>query len=214
MNHPNREEWMSYLYEELDANAKADLQAHLHVCPDCQSNVLAWRGTMNSLNDWSLSVRRSKSGWVLPALKWGIAAMLVLSLGFGFGRSSTSTVADIKTLRAELELSIKSSLEPVIREKLREEFKEDQNVLLNTASIEAQRELATFIEAYKAAREEDRQSVLAALQQMDQRHRTDYAYLRKDLETVAVSAENKIDSTQEQLGQLISFAQPASNANP
>ena len=214
MNHPHREAWMSFLYGELDATSKADLQAHLHVCPECHATVDAWRGTMKAMDEWALPVRRPQFRRILPIVKWGIAAMLVLGLGYGFGRSSTLASADMKTLRAELESSLRSSLEPVIREKLREEFKEDQNVMLAAASVEAQRELATFIEAYKTAREEDRQVILAAMQQMKQRHRADYAYLRKDLETVAVLAENKIESTQEQLGQLVSFAQPTSNANP
>src|SRR5436309_1782787 len=38
MNHPSREEWMSYLYDELNADQSANLQAHLHTCPDCKTN--------------------------------------------------------------------------------------------------------------------------------------------------------------------------------
>ncbi len=37
MNHPTREEWMSYLYDELTAEEHSGLAAHLAVCPECKT---------------------------------------------------------------------------------------------------------------------------------------------------------------------------------
>jgi len=52
MNHPSREEWMSYLYDELNADQSANLQAHLHTCPDCKSKVNEWQAARSGHDEW------------------------------------------------------------------------------------------------------------------------------------------------------------------
>lgn len=60
---------------------------------------------------------------------------------------------------------------------------------------------------FKAGREVERKEMLALLRGIEQQRALEYAVLRNDLETVAVQAEDKIESTQQEIGQLATLAQ-------
>ncbi len=75
-----------------------------------------------------------------------------------------------------------------------------------SAFIEAKVQEAVKREV-KAGRELERKEILALLRGIEQQRAVDYAALRRDLETVAVQAEDKIQSTQQELGQLATLTQ-------
>ena len=229
MTHPTREEWITYLYDEFDKETRANLTAHLHVCPDCKTTLGKWRGTMAELNEWKVSAR-SKSISIetaRPILRWAAAALIVLGFGFGVGRLSSTGSANVAKMQA--------TLLPVLRQELQREFNADLQAALNTerstlatdfqrqlragfevwaanttaaSNLETRRLLVEFVQSYKPARADDLRATLAVLQKADKQYRAEYARLRKDLETVAVVTDNRFSLTQNQIGQLASYTMP------
>src|SRR5206468_4849144 len=227
---PTPEEWMTFLYDESSTETRANFEAHLHVCPDCKTRVVAWRGAMSELNAFQLPPNRQRRAtpvFTSLFLKWAVAAMFVLGAGFGLGRLSKSTRIDLQQLQAELL--------PSLRQHLQQEFRVDLQTALgsseNQATNEFQRALRTTFAEWKiaqqaavkaesgqllenlaesidSARLEDRQTTLALLQRLEQQSVAAYAGLQRKLETVAVVADRRVQQTENELGQLISYAQP------
>ena len=111
MNHPKREEWAPYLFDEATAEERRKLAAHLQNCPECAAEIAGWQRSLKTLDRWKLPAARARSSqWAGPVLKWGIAAALVLGAGFGLGRLSAPTTVDLNAMRAQTEATIKSSL--------------------------------------------------------------------------------------------------------
>jgi hypothetical protein len=229
MTHPTREEWITYLYDEFDHETRANLNAHLHVCPDCKTSLSKWRGTMTELNEWKIpapgKLIATETAW--PLLRWAAAALIVLGFGFGFGRLSSTSSANVAKLQA--------TLLPALRQELQREFKADFEAALNTerstlatdfqrqlrtgleawaanaaaaSNLENRRVLAEFVQSYKPARADDLRAMLTLMQRLDKQNRGEYARLRKDLETVAVVTDNRFSLTQNQIGQLASYTLP------
>ncbi|PYJ84083.1 MAG: hypothetical protein DME22_14045 [Verrucomicrobia bacterium] len=95
MNHPKREEWAPYLFDEATAEERRKLAAHLQNCPECAAEIAGWQRSLKTLDRWKLPAARARSSqWAGPVLKWGIAAALVLGAGFGLGRLSAPTTVD------------------------------------------------------------------------------------------------------------------------
>ncbi|MBU6401918.1 MAG: zf-HC2 domain-containing protein [Verrucomicrobia bacterium] len=218
MNHPDCERWMEYLYGELTPGPRAELEAHLATCPECRAHLEAWRATMRGLDRWVLPKAARGFGSIGPLVKWGVAAVLVLGLGFGLGRLSAGP--DLGQVRAELL--------PGLRQQLQQEWAADWQAALAAnptgltnefrrqlrgefqqlaANAQGRRWLTNFVRSYQATRAEDHQAMLALFQEVDQRRLADYARLRKDLETVAVVAEGRLDRAQQEIGQLAAYRQ-------
>lgn len=205
MNHPTPEEWMSYLYDELPPTQHEAMTGHLDSCPDCQASVQQWRGVMRDLDTCAAPRRaRPASVWA-NTLKWGVAALLMLGIGFGWGRFVAPARVDVPALRAEIELSLKASLQADLRRQLQNGL----DRLAANSTAETQRLINQFEKANKTERESDRQGVIALLKEMETQRLSDYTTLRKDLETVALVAEEKLNYAQQQIGQLASYTQPA-----
>jgi anti-sigma factor RsiW len=73
MTHPTQEQWMTYLYGELDKRSRAALADHLDSCSDCERRVLAWRGVMAQLDGWKLPDNRPARWPVRSFVKCGVA---------------------------------------------------------------------------------------------------------------------------------------------
>jgi pyruvate dehydrogenase complex dehydrogenase (E1) component len=230
MTHPSTEEWMSFLYGEVDKETRGQFDRHLGGCAECQALVSSWRGAMKDLDTFRLPGRQEQqvATTFTPAfVKWGIAAMFILGVGFGAGQLSKSANHDSRKLQVEVVSQV--------REQLREEFKADLQAALasternatnefrralraaftdwaatqtRTATAQTQELLAALTESMVSARAEDRQTTLALLKSLEQQNFTAFALLKKNLETVAVVADNRFQQTETQLGQLISYTQP------
>lgn len=201
MKHPESEEWMGYLYGEADPAQVKAMESHLGSCPECSAKVREWRATMSGLDDWILPAQagrsttgKAKLGW-RPVIQWAAAAGVVFALGLGVGRGLSPGRMDVSKLQGEMI----ATMEPVLRERIRAEVAQDYRALM-----------AQNVAAWTTARQEDQETYLAMLQRLDQQRRADDAALRKDLETVAVVAEDRLLSTQVKLGQLVSYARSGS----
>ena len=56
MTHPDPQQLLDFLYEELDPARRAEVASHLAACDACRGRVTAWGGV----------VRRELAGWELP----------------------------------------------------------------------------------------------------------------------------------------------------
>ncbi len=130
-----------------------------------------------------------------PITKFAAAAVLLIAVGYATGRLSAPQPLDVEELKAALETSLKSSLEPAIRQDLLEQMndrwqsafavssarlKEDlhQQVRRDLTEFAAQtlaasgtltnQRLMELIQLIETARRRERQQVAAALEQIEQ----------------------------------------------
>jgi hypothetical protein len=215
--HPTPEEWMSFLYGEDSPARHTELGAHLQTCAECRRHVQTWRGSMTALDAWAAPAAPRR--WVpAPAMRWAAAAAVVLGLGIGLGRMTTSANAEMKqlttALRAEMETKLVSAREEFDRtlQQQRAEFVETVHAAASDAAGEEAAELFNRIaRVIDERREKDQVAYFAALRQVEERSLTDYAALRKDLNTVAVNTDDGLSQTREQLIELAAFKQSPSN---
>ena len=204
---------MAFLYGETSSRETSTLDAHLLSCAECRGKVDAWRGSMKALDQWTLPELRGTPR-VSVMLKWAAAAAIILSVGFGLGRSFSPGYGDLKDLRSSLEKEFSQKF-ATVRADLTEDLKRQQNEALQkviaaageSASGETQRLLKEFARASDEAGRPDSEAILAALKDLDTKWSGRYVSLRKELETVAVLTEDGLEDTQQQLKHLYTFAQ-------
>ena len=122
MNHPTREEWMSFLYDETSGDQHAALSAHLAACPECTSRVGSWREVAADLDAWKLCSRPNRRFRIPTVARWAAAAAIVLSFGFAFGRASAPTAVSVEQLRAAIEPSLRQQLQQEFAQRLQAEL--------------------------------------------------------------------------------------------
>ena len=212
MNHPSREQWMSYLYDESSAAERALLTAHLHECADCRAKTDEWQNARKNLDTWQVRARvtrrfaqRAPLLFGRPLLHWAAAAVVVLSVGFAFGRM-TAPATDVAKVR--------TSLEPEFRRLLHDEVQKAAASTLATSRGDAQTLLADYTDALERTLAEDDDAIFAALDRIESRHSADYVSLKKDLDTVAVLTDASLRRAQQQLTQLTDPTTPAELLNP
>ncbi len=227
MNHPDRTQWMSFLYKELDPTTHAEAESHLRSCSRCQAAVTKWQATMSILSaPAQAKVRPMPRMYTQPAsfLKWGAAAMLILGAGLGLGRA-TRAQQDLDVLQARIV--------PTLREQLQQEMRSDLAAALspdgssatnafrrelrgsveiwaaqqNAAQMQETRQLLSGLaESVSNERSEDREATVVLIKQLEQKTLAAYSRLKQNLETVAVVADNRFQRNEDQLGQLISYS--------
>jgi len=236
MNHPSQEEWIAYVYGELPPAKEETLEVHLGACPECQAQVELWRVTMAGLTAWPAPARGRGSRLRQPHLKWALAALLVLGLGVSWGRLSAPKAPDtgrlnaevLSNLRAELRKDLAAQVQAAIEadrselvDDLRQELGQDLDQrwasTLAAANAETRRLLGEVAQSWAAAREQDLQATLALYDRAEQQRKADLAWLRRDLETVAVLTDARLQSAQQEIGQLASYslasAEPSSTGS-
>lgn len=214
MNHPTREEWMSYLYDEFPNPGQAALQAHLESCPTCRANVAGWQSAMTSLESWTLPKKSARFRHLQPALKWGIAALFALGMGYGFARFSVPA-ANVETLRAGLENSIRTSLEKEIQARLHQQLRGEIKAQWADAQSQLIDRMDTLAAKTLTASFEQTQGLFStyddALAKLDNRltqQSTAQAALRKDTERMAVLTEYGFRRNEQQWVQLANDNEP------
>jgi antitoxin component of RelBE/YafQ-DinJ toxin-antitoxin module len=224
--HPKKEQWMEYLYNEMPPPQQQSLTDHLRQCPKCRSQLGAWRTSMRNLDDWKWangdggSTRRR---WLGP-VRWAAAILLILAVGFGVGRLST-TRPDMEQLR----MSLASSLEPGLRQYVSQQVKDDWINLLAAGQVQFKEEilrhfrdnlnefalqstnasnaalnqiLTEFVLSFDQVQSRERYQFMMAMDQLDQQRMYDNAVLRGDLQLLAVQAGDEIMRTQGMVQQL------------
>ncbi|PYJ56960.1 MAG: hypothetical protein DME24_20650 [Verrucomicrobia bacterium] len=212
MNHPSREEWMSYLYDELNADQSANLQAHLHTCPDCKSKVNEWQAARSGLDEWRVPKRRGRVVLAQPMVKWAAAAAIVLSIGVGIGRL-TSAPLDVQQVRAAIEPEMRQELRREFAQLFRDQLDKSASTTLAASTEQTRQLLAEFARAVEAKRTEDYQAINAALDKLQSQRLADFFSLKKDVDTMAVLTESGFRRAQQQLVQLADYTQPANSSN-
>lgn len=104
MKHPSREDMVSYLYDELAREPRADLERHLGQCDTCRASVAAWRRTAQQLDAFKLAAPRRRAPVWQPLTRWTLAtatAAAVLLGGFMLGRMTGVTRTDLEAARRE-----------------------------------------------------------------------------------------------------------------
>lgn len=190
---------------------------------------------MDGLTQWKLNPPRPRfhSAAASPALKWALAALVVLGLGFGIGRVSAPT-PDLEAIRAAIEAPIRTAVLADARQQALEEFAADWQAALNgspdelrtesrrqlrrglnewtartveLASDETQHVFLKLAESSQAERQRDQANFLALFDRAQRERQDDYLSLRQAVETVAVMADDKFNRTESELGQFVSYAQ-------
>lgn len=192
MKHPTREEWMSYLYDELSDEQRAGLKLHLAACAECGAELKAWQGVAREMDRWRMPPRkRITRGGVF--VRWAAAAAVILLAALSASRVVALT-NEVKQLRAEVRNPGKGDLNSALAQ--------ISEAAVRSANIEAQTLVAALAQRLEEQRLADQKATLAALQNLAARHTEDIAVMRKELETVAVFTEAGLQRAQNQLTAL------------
>ncbi len=154
-----------------------------------------------------------------PVTKFAAAAVLLIAVGYATGRLSAPPPLDVEELKAALETSLKSSLEPAIRQDLivqlneqwqsafavssarlkedlhqqvRRDLTEFAAQTLTASGILTNQRLMELIQLIEAARIRERQQVAAALEQIEQ----EKILLRNGLLAVAAQTNELLSTKQ------------------
>ncbi len=179
MNHPSREEWTDFLYGDLAPDRERELHTHLGDCAECRGQIDAWRAVRRELGGWEFPQTRAHAapGHSWPFLKLAAAAVMMITAGYGLARW-TAPAADSSAVRAALAAEL--------RDELRSEF-------------------ARFASDQTARQQEYQSAFTKALGRLEAQRLMDYASLRKDVETVAVHAEDELETARQNMIRLANF---------
>jgi anti-sigma factor RsiW len=177
---------MDLIYGEMPGTQQAQLTEHLEKCAHCRETVGQWRATMKSLDQWQIAPKQSRPSLPQPLLNWGIAAALMLVVGFGAGRLVSPAAANPAALRSSL------------KQELLAELTQQLDHYKNTSD---------------AKRDADDKVIFAAIARVDADRITDYTSLHKDLETMAVLTEQAFNRAHQQIVTLANSSQADVKAN-
>ena len=192
MTHPTREDWMSYLYDELPAKERAAMDAHLQECAECRGALATWQSATRELSEWKLAPRR-KAARPAAVLPWAIAAAFVALAAIG-GVRMMALNKQVKELRAEVQRNSAQDMNAALAQVSEQATK--------AANAEAQALVAAVVEQWEQKRLDDQRAVWAALQRVTARNAQDYVSLRKELETVAVFSEAGLENAHNEISRL------------
>lgn len=207
MNHPTREEWMSYLYDELNTIERTKLTTHLHGCAECAAQVKDWQAARKVMDGARLPARRRQVAPAQSVLRWAVAAGIVLCIGFGVGRA-TSPALDLARVREAIQPELHRQMQEEMANLLREELHNSASATLAATSEQTRALLAEFARTLAANRLEDQEAVTDALAKLQARHVGDYLTLKKELDTVALNTDAGLRQTEAQLIELADARQP------
>ncbi|MCL4180104.1 MAG: zf-HC2 domain-containing protein [Verrucomicrobia bacterium] len=206
MKHPNPQEWVAYLYREVDSQTRSRLEDHLAHCESCRTQIEQWRRAQQHLDSWQLPQRAVNPPALRPypvLVRWAAAAILMLALGFALGRSSGATSPT--TVAA-----LREDLRGELAELLKAQVAESTTATLAAAHDHTAAAMREFVELYQSDRSADHQKIASLLTRLDTARAADYLSLRKDLETVALNSDVGLRQTRQQLVRLADYSQ----ANP
>lgn len=207
MNHPTREEWMSYLYDELNAAERGRLAAHLKACAECAAQVRDWQAARKVMDGWRVPARPRRVPPARNVLRWAVAAAVVLCIGFGIGRA-TSPALDIARMREVVQPELHRQMQREMAQMLREELNKSASATLAATGEQTRALLAGFAKTIAANRLEDQEALTDALAKLQARHVADYLTLKKELDTVALNTDAGLRQTEAQLIELADARQP------
>jgi hypothetical protein len=210
MKHPEREEWVPFIFNEAEPQTRARLAQHLKDCAECAREVAGWRRSLRRLDRWPLpKPEPMPTPLFQPFLKWALAAALVLGTGMLIGRVTAPPRPPLSELRAAIEASVRSSLEADMTQAFRQLQDQTSSALVSAearlakgSAVERQRFWRDLLDVLAAARTDDAGALQAALRTAQERNETEFVALRKDLETLASMTDEEIRDARLRLVQL------------
>jgi hypothetical protein len=209
MKHPKPEEWIPYFYDECSPEEAASMKAHLEECAECSSKLEKWRTVGDDLKKWKPNSPRVEPGRTLAGWKWAAAAALLISVGFGLGRGTSRREMNLaveKAVEARCELvqakAAPNNLSNMVSGLVLAELEKQEPVRIKQ-QFEREKEITSqFAGLLQRTREEDQKEVLAMISEISTKGSTEYISLRKDLETLAATADEEIRFSKQRLLQL------------
>jgi hypothetical protein len=224
---------MSFLYQEASPDTRAQLQSHLDACSECQATVAAWKHTQSQLDLWDFTApsrhprHRRFTPWTATAA--AAAAAVFLSAGFAAGRI-TSVLRPDTANQAALQSQIAHAVDAAVTARLQTAPAEQTDpgtaktndgflhaqatqseqclTRASTACAELIRQtLSALDQALLLRLTRERDLTRAEIEASDRRHQVALAAVRRDLRTVALFANARLDATQDQIGQLAAWRQ-------
>ena len=208
MAHPKQEEWMEYLYGEVDPQRQELLSVHVHSCPDCRQQVSEWRSAMKGLDSWVwTNGGTQRRRLFLGPVRWAAAVLIILSAGIVFGRF-TANQPNVEQLQEQLQMSLTSYLEPILKEDITNNLNRNWFELLAASRAQFREDIQQQIDAKMnliAAETLDASTIKTnellfeliqqldgTLLQMEQQRLVEMASLQGSLNTFAVQASDEI----------------------
>lgn len=228
MTHPTREEWMEYLYNELDQKKRSALTSHLRGCSECQSEISGWRDVMRELDNWRLPQERKFRTPRARLIRWAAAAVLMIAAVYTISILSAPAY-DMEQLRQQLSMELKTSLESDLREELagdlmkvlvahQDQFEQEfyrqyradlsQFALgtLTASGAETNRRLTELTKAIHAYQLQERRLITTFLEDIEQKRFQENAKLRGELAMLAVETEDELVRTRRDFADLLVHA--------
>jgi len=194
MKHPERKEWVPFIFGEAEAGQRRQLESHLDDCAECRDEIQSWQRSLGWLDSWKLPPIVKRRTNFAPLMKWAAAAAVVLSIGFAIGRSS-ATHADAEKVRAAVERDLRGELAQIARDEA-----------AKTASLA----ITAFSQRNETRRAADNRVIFSVLERLETQHATDCLTLKKELDTLAINADAGLRQTEEQLVQFADYSHPIS----
>ena len=191
---------MAFLYGEVPAKTKRELQSHLDTCPACAAQVKAWRASMTALDSWKLPRRRATTVVLLPVAKWAAAAAVLMLLGFFLGRRGTPSASEVADLRASV-----AQLNQLVQN-------QSASTLRNSVAA-ATDQTTKLLADYSRSQEEQRIADQAALNLVIRGVQARLNRLDSDLETVAANTESGFEQTHENIARVVSLSMASTKPN-
>jgi Putative zinc-finger len=193
MKHPEREEWVPFIFGEASAGQTRQLESHLDECAECRDEIQSWQRSLGRLDSWKLPAVAKRRTNFAPLVKWAAAAAVVLSIGFAIGRGTAAHV-DADKVRAAVEKDLRGQLAQIARDEA-----------AKTASLA----ITAYSQKTETRRAADNRVMFAVLERLETQHTTDCLTLKKELDTLAINADAGLRQTEEQLVQFADYSRPS-----
>jgi putative zinc finger protein len=171
MTHPTPQELLEFIDGELSPEQQTQVAAHVHACDECNRQTASWRATRTALASWELPTRLQPATRLpraaRPRGRWRSAAAAAALVAAGFSLALMLAPGGGSS-RSDAELASE------VRRHVQEEL---------------HAELTRFAKSQESAHEELLTALNGRLDQLELQWLVDYAELRRDVETVAIGAE-------------------------
>lgn len=206
MKHPEREEWVPFLFGEASPADQHRLQTHLQHCDQCRHQIETWQRSRLLLDEWKLP-RPPQPVIFAPWARWAAAAAIVLALGFGIGRLSPHAPS-AEQLRAAIAPELHRQVQQEVAQAVRSEAARTTAAWLTASNQRLDNLFAGLAETLEKSGAQDRLAFSAALDRLQSQYAADFLALKKDVDTIAVNADAGLRQAEQQLVHLAGYSQP------
>lgn len=220
MNHPTQNEWLLYIDGEASPKDAARLWEHLEQCPMCAAEVGGWKRSVQRLQRMPFAapgqVRPDGRGEPLRVflfVKWGLAAAIVLLVGFAFGRLSALHASSLEQTVAaqvrdkvsrELQADLLAAFDPAqeVKGGFQKQLRLNVESALTKTAAKNALQYRGLMQVAQHQLEQDQKRLLMLIMDVRDRQISDTLALRQDLETAVSAADNDLLQDSRRISQL------------